>query len=228
MSRVFELIVFDWDGTLMDSAAQIVACVQAAAREIGWKPQSEGAVRNIIGLGLIEACRELYPERSVDDYQVLADAYRKQFFSGFEEGNQLFDGACNVLTSLKDWGYLLAIATGKSRGGLQQALRETGLESLLDASRCGDEAASKPHPQMLQEIMAELDVEPRHTLMVGDTEYDMAMARNAGTAAIGVCYGAHEPKRLISYEPLACLGDISELLEFLRVNETKDTCKGDT
>ncbi len=215
MSRCFRMIVFDWDGTLADSASHIVACVQGAAADIGWEPRDAAVVRNIIGLGMVEACEVLYPEYTRQDYQRLADAYRRRFFAVPSGPSQLFEGAMEVLESLSREGYLLAIATGKSRAGLRRALRETGLGEFVTVTRCADETASKPHPQMLFELMEEMDVTPGCTVMVGDTEYDMAMARNAGVAAVGVGYGAHEPSRLLAYQPLACLEDITQLLGVL-------------
>jgi phosphoglycolate phosphatase len=215
MMRPFDLIVFDWDGTLMDSAAHIVGSVQSAAVELGWPPPSEAAIRNIIGLGLKESCSILYPGQGSDAHLSLAKAYRRHFFSGASEPSRLFPGALEVIVSLKRQGYRLAIATGKSRAGLRSALAETGLDGYLDASRCADETMSKPHPRMLLEIMGELGVRPDRTLMVGDTEYDLSMARSAEVPAVGVTYGAHESQRLRAQKPLACLGDVRDLLNFL-------------
>jgi phosphoglycolate phosphatase len=216
MTRAFDLIVFDWDGTLMDSAAHIIASVQAAAVELGWAPPTDAAVRDIIGLGLAESCAALFPEQPQAVHISLAKAYRRHFFSGPSQRSQLFAGVPKTIQSLKDLGYLVAVATGKSRAGLGLALRETGLQHYLDASRCADETLSKPHPRMLLEIMEELRVTRDRTLMVGDTEYDLAMARRVGVAAVGVTYGAHDRARLWAQKPLTCLGDVNELLDFLQ------------
>lgn len=207
----FRLVVFDWDGTLMDSAARIIACMQGAAAELGLPVLGDHPIREIIGLGLLEACRALYPGRTEAEHRLLADAYRERFLVHAKDPCPLFPGVPEVLESLSRRGYLLAVATGKSRAGLRRCLEESGLERYWYATRCADEAPSKPHPQMLLEIMAELGVAPAATVMVGDTEFDLAMAGNAGTAAVGVCYGAHEPGRLLVHKPLACLESIYEL-----------------
>ncbi len=211
MSAGFQLVVFDWDGTLMDSAARIVACMQTAAAELGLSALADHQIREIIGLGLPEACRALYPDHAEGEHRLLADAYRKRFLFHAKEPCPLFPGVPEVLETLSQRGYRLAVATGKSRAGLRRCLEESGLERFWDTTRCADEAPSKPHPQMLLEIMAELDVAPIATVMVGDTEFDLAMAGNAGTAAVGVGYGAHEPERLLVHKPLACLESIHEL-----------------
>lgn len=215
MSRRFELIVFDWDGTLMDSQAQIVAAMQAAAHDLGLEPLSEDAVRNIIGLGLEEACQALFPERPPQDHRRLAAAYRHHYLAPQRPASPLFEGAFRVVETLAARGYWLAVATGKSRAGLNRVLAESGLGPFMTATRCADETLSKPHPQMLLEIIGELGVEPARTVMVGDTEYDLAMAVNAGTPAVGVAYGAHARERLLPYNPLACLERITQLPEVL-------------
>jgi phosphoglycolate phosphatase len=217
MHKTFELLVFDWDGTLMDSEAHIVASMQRAMMDEGLEPASRERVRNIIGLGLREALISLIPGKTEQQYQALTDRYRVHFFT--DDPCQPFTGAETVLQSLRDQGYLLAVATGKGRNGLDRALRSTGFERFFSISRCADEAHSKPHPQMLQQIMEILDVDPRQTLMVGDTEYDLRMAQSAGTASLGVDYGVHERERLLSCEPLGCLSDIGELPEWLLAHQ---------
>jgi phosphoglycolate phosphatase len=203
------LLVFDWDGTLMDSETQIVSCLQAASRDLDLEYRDAAACRNIIGLGLREAVETLYPgcdDAFVADY---TQRYRHYWFQVAGE-SRLFPGARETLESLHEEGYRLAVATGKGRAGLDQVLAATGLGGLFAATRCADETCSKPHPRMLEELMAELRVPPGETLMVGDTEYDMAMARSAGAGPVAVSYGVHELERLLRHEPLACLHAIDE------------------
>ena len=166
----FRLLVFDWDGTLMDSEARIVACMRSALADVGCAPQPDGAIRNIIGLGLKEAIAELLPGEPERTRVQVGECYRERFLAGEREPSPLFDGARETLSHLEDAGYLLAVATGKSRRGLERALQSTGLKALFHASRCADEAFSKPHPEMLEQIMDQLGARPAQTLMIGDTE----------------------------------------------------------
>lgn len=211
----FELIVFDWDGTLMDSEARIVACIQAAFADAGRSAPDRAAARNVIGLGLDEAMAMLWPEASIAERDRIVAGYRHHFLGGNETPSDLFPGAVELLDWLAGRGYLLAVATGKSRRGLDHALESTGLASRFQATRCADETRSKPHPQMLLEVMDELGVPPADTLMVGDTEYDMLMARNAGTRALAVCHGVHERERLLRHGALACLASLHEFPAWL-------------
>jgi phosphoglycolate phosphatase len=203
--------VFDWDGTLMDSEARIVECMRAAAGDLGLPVPEPAAARDIIGLGLREAVDALFPGLTDQSVSDLAGRYRHHFLDGGREPSVLFDGARQTLAELERRGYLLAVATGKSRRGLDEALRDTALAGLFQATRCADETFSKPHPEMLLQLMGELGAEPGETLMIGDTEYDMQMAANAGTAALAVGYGVHEPARLLRHGPRGCLSCISEL-----------------
>ncbi len=212
---MYKLIVFDWDGTLMDSEDKIVASASAALSDLSLPPVPRDRIRNIIGLGLREAVETLLPGRSDSFYRQYIDRYRFHFLEADSTPMPLFEGVVESLNSLRDQGYLLAVATGKSRRGLDRVLDETGLGHLFEATRCADEAPSKPHPGMLEELMDELRVPPATTLMVGDTEYDLQMARNAGTAAVAVCYGVHERHRLLEFAPLACLDAIDELENWL-------------
>lgn len=211
----FPLLVFDWDGTLMDSTGEIVGCIQAAAVDTGLEVRSQAEIHDIIGLGLGEAMQALYPHLDPAGQQRLIDAYRDRYLDQSRPSSSLFAGADQVLRKLHEQGFLLAVATGKSRRGLERVLAQTGLGSLFHATRCADEAYSKPHPQMLEEIMADLDTPAAQTLMIGDSELDMQMASNAGTAAVAVSYGAHSAERLAAYMPLATLKDIRDLLAFL-------------
>jgi phosphoglycolate phosphatase len=211
----YPLLVFDWDGTLMDSAGQIVACLQAAARDVRVEVRSEPEIREIIGLGLSEAMQTLYPVLDRVSQDRLIDAYRDHYLDERRQTSRLFAGSEQVLRRLHESGFLLAVATGKSRRGLERVFDQTGLGEVFHASRCADETFSKPHPQMLQEIMVDLDTPATHTLMIGDTEFDMQMAGNAGTAAMAVSYGVHPAERLAAYAPVATLNDIRDLLSYL-------------
>lgn len=203
-----ELIVFDWDGTLMDSEARIVACIQAAFAELGLPEPPREEARDIIGLGLAQAMRRLHPDADSRLLAELVAHYRRQYLITNETPSVLFPGARETLDWMIGQGYRLAVATGKSRAGLDQSLAETGLVGFFHATRCADETFSKPNPQMLFELMDELGARPEETLMVGDTEYDMQMARNAKVHALAVGYGVHSPDRLLAHRPLACLDSL--------------------
>jgi len=209
MADKIKLIVFDWDGTLMDSEAQIVACLHAAIADLGLEPMEDDTVKDVIGLGLREAIDALVPGRDERFQQTFVEHYRKYWFQS--EASQLFEGVRDVLDTLVQQQLLLGVATGKARRGLQRVLEETGLASCFHATRCSDEARSKPHPQMLLDIMAKLDVLPGETLMVGDTEYDMEMATNAGAAKIAVRTGVHSEERLNRHAPLVCLERLTDM-----------------
>ncbi len=211
----FELVVFDWDGTLMDSQARIVACIQAAFADADLEPPSRQAASDIIGLGLDEALGRLCPRCNAGQRAALVTYYRRHFLDTNETPSQLFPGARAMLERLSGEGYLLAVATGKSRAGLAKELEITGLGDLFAATRCADETFSKPHPQMLLELMGELGVRSVQTLMVGDTEYDLQMAANACAWSLAVCYGVHPPARLLACEPLACLESLAEIPDWL-------------
>jgi phosphoglycolate phosphatase len=211
----FKLIVFDWDGTLMDSEAKIVACIQAAFEDIGKRPPSREAARDVIGLGLTEAMSKLWPEADDNQCSRVADRYRHHFLGAGETPSSLFPGTLELVDWLLQQDHLLAVATGKSRRGLDTAMSEAGLEHYFHATRCADETFSKPNPEMLLQIMGELGVGSAETLMVGDTEYDMQMAKNAGTSALAVCYGVHDRERLLAQRPLACLETLSEMRSWL-------------
>lgn len=208
------LLIFDWDGTLMDSEAQIVYCMQAAITDLALDTRSPEQIKNIIGLGLREAITSLYPGCDEDLPQRMTEQYRQHWLARAEEA-PLFPGVEETLTALHEAGYLLAVATGKGRVGLDKVLNHTGLAELFHATRCSDETQSKPHPQMLREIHTQLKVEPEHSVMIGDTEYDMEMARRAGAHPIAVSYGVHEKHRLLSHQPLTCLDEIAQLKQWL-------------
>jgi len=215
MSTPFDLLVFDWDGTLMDSQRRIVACIRAAITDLALEPRDDATISNIIGLGLTEAIDTLYPGSDAELHRAMTDRYRHHFLYANPTPAQLFSASAETVERLADGGYLLAVATGKGRAGLDRVLGETGLGRCFTATRCADETLSKPHPQMLLELMDELGVEPERTLMIGDTEYDMQMASNARTRALAVSYGVHAPERLHRHNPLHCIDDIGELEPWL-------------
>jgi phosphoglycolate phosphatase len=211
----YRLLVFDWDGTLMDSEARIVGCFQAAAADVGVAVPPEELARDVIGLGLREATERLFPGLEGAVVGQVVECYRHHFLGDHPTPSVLFPGVAETLAHLAEAGYLLGIATGKSRRGLEKVLAETGLGPFFHASRCADEAFSKPHPLMLEEVMGVLGAAPAETLMIGDTEYDMQMARNARVPALAVAYGVHEPARLLAEGALACLDRIDELPAWL-------------
>ena len=215
------LIVFDWDGTLMDSETQIVHALQASIQDMALEARSIDECRNIIGLGLQEAIDTLYPGQSEDFTHRFVERYREHWFSGTQHSD-LFPGSRETLTLLKDAGFVLGVATGKGRTGLDRVLADTGLENVFAITRCSDETRSKPHPQMLQEILQETGVEAQHALMVGDTEYDLQMANEAGIGPIAVNYGVHTPERLLRHNPLVCLDTITELVDWLAEQQLLD------
>lgn len=214
MPKRFRLLVFDWDGTLMDSAAAITASIQAACRDLGLPIPDDGRARHIIGLGLNEALGYLLPELPEARYPQLVDRYRAHFLQRDSE-LPLFPGALDGLRRLHGEGFLLAVATGKSRRGLDRALQASGLHRYFHGTRCADESFSKPHPGMLLELMDLLGTEPRETLMVGDTTHDLQMAANAGVAALGVAYGTHPRDSLVACSPLACADSFADLADWL-------------
>jgi phosphoglycolate phosphatase len=211
MPRATRLVVFDWDGTLMDSTGQIVAAATAAIADLGLPQRPPEAIRDIIGLGLRESWHRLFPELGPDDFLPFVEAYRDHFLSPGLQTARLFNGAAEVVERIASRGLLVAVATGKSRRGLDRDLGVTGLARFVVASRTADETRSKPHPDMLLELMAALDAPAEATLMVGDTEWDLEMAQRAGVAAVAVSYGAHPADRLQRHRPLACIESIETL-----------------
>lgn len=210
MTRQYELIVFDWDGTLLDSAGAIVACIQAAARDLGLTVPSDEAARHVIGLGLADALMRAMPEVSAALYPKVAERYRYHFLSQ-DQDLSLFPGANALIRDLHGENLLLGVATGKSRLGLNRALEHSGLGPYFHATRTADETFSKPHPAMLEELMAELGVAPEATLMIGDTTHDLQMANNAGVACLAVSFGAHPKEALLAERPLACFDRFADL-----------------
>jgi phosphoglycolate phosphatase len=210
--RSRELIVFDWDGTLMDSTARIVTAVQAAIATSGLPERAPGEIRSIIGLGLNEAVEVLYPDTADEARRRLARIYGETFVqTAARTPAELFPGALRVLQRLERAGRLLAVATGKSRAGLQRDLEQTGIGEYFVSLRTVDECPSKPDPAMLEDVMNECGVDADGTLVVGDTLFDLEMAANAGVDAVGVGWGAHSPERLLQARPLDVVHDFDEL-----------------
>ena len=217
MAKRFDLLVFDWDGTLMDSAAHISAALQEAFRDVGLSVPSTAAARHVIGLGLEDAMMYLNPALDRDRYGEVADRYRVHFLAG-DQSVDLFPAVAAGIPDLNRAGYLLAVATGKSRRGLDRSLSATGLGPYFHASRCADEGFPKPHPEMLQVIMEMLGTPPDRTLMIGDTTHDLQLAHNAGVAAIAVSYGAHVLSDLEGMKPLGCASSFELLMQWLKQN----------
>ena len=213
-ARRFDLIAFDWDGTLFDSTQIIVRCIQAAVQDVGGAMPTREAASYVIGLGLMEALAHAAPDVPKEKYPALGARYRFHYMQKQDE-IALFDGTLAMLQALKARGHLLAVATGKSRRGLDQALHSVDLHGLFHASRTADETEGKPHPLMLHELMAELGTSPQRTLMVGDTTHDLQMARAASTHAIGVTYGAHPRAQLAMLEPLALVDSVEALARWM-------------
>jgi len=215
--KQFDLIVFDWDGTLMDSTATIVKCIQSAAKDLGLSVPSDAAAAHVIGLGLSEAMQAAMPNIDPALYPRMIERYRYHFLTKDHE-LVLFQGARAMLEELSQLGYFLAVATGKSRVGLNRALNAAGLLSMFDATRCADETFSKPHPAMLQELTRELGQDMRRTVMIGDTTHDLLMANNAGAAGIAVEYGAHPVQQLQACRPVFTARNVPELHQWLIEN----------
>ena len=214
MTRQFDLIAFDWDGTLFDSTAIIVRCIQDAVRDVGGTVPSHEAAAYVIGMGLMQALAHAAPDVPPERYPQLGERYRHHY-TRHQDDLSLFEGVLPLLDELRQRGHLLTVATGKSRRGLDEVLRRVELQGRFDGSRTADETAGKPHPLMLQELMAEFDVPPERTLMIGDTTHDLQMALNAGCASVGVSYGAHEPHHFAVLQPRAVLHSVAELHTWL-------------
>jgi len=213
----YPLIVFDWDGTLMDSTAGITVAIQEAARDMGLPVPSREQASHVIGLGLHDSLRRAVPGLPGEKYAQFVDHYRKHFHAQ-QENMELFPGVRELLALLRGKGHRLAVATGKSRRGLDHALQATGLALAFTATRCADETNPKPHPAMLLELMSELALENRDLLMVGDTSHDLGMAQSAGVDAIAVGYGAHPIASLSALGPRACVASVAELRQWLTAN----------
>jgi phosphoglycolate phosphatase len=217
MTRRFDLIAFDWDGTLFDSTTLIVRCIQNACRDIQAEVPSDEAAAYVIGLGLHDALQHAAPGLAPERYPELAQRYRHHYWASQHE-LVLFPGTLAMLQELKGRQHFLAVATGKNRRGLDEALAHSQLHGMFDATRTADETASKPHPLMLHELMAELGVSPQRTLMIGDTTHDLLMAANAGAPRVAVSYGAHGPAAFDAHAPLFVAHDTASLHRWLVEN----------
>jgi phosphoglycolate phosphatase len=215
--RQFDLIAFDWDGTLFDSTKIIVRCIQRAVVDVGGSKPSDKAAAYVIGMGLMQALAHAAPDVPKEKYPALGERYRHHY-TAHQNDLSLFDGVLALLDELKARHHWLAVATGKSRRGLDDVLHTVQLKGMFDGSRTADETAGKPHPLMLHELMREFGTEPQRTLMIGDTTHDLQMALNAGCPAVGVSYGAHEPGEFESLKPLFIAHTVGDLRAWLLEN----------
>ena len=215
--RNFDLIAFDWDGTLFDSTQIIVRCIQAAVKDVGGTVPTDKAAAYVIGLGLNQALAHAAPDVPVEKYPLLGERYRHHYQLHAQDLS-LFEGVLPLLAELKARGYLLAVATGKSRQGLDEVLQTVQLKGVFDASRTADKTAGKPDPKMLHELMAELGTTAGRTLMVGDTTHDLQMALNAACSSLGVSYGAHTPEAFAALKPLHIAHSVQDMHDWLLEN----------
>jgi phosphoglycolate phosphatase len=215
--RQFDLIAFDWDGTLFDSTAIITRCIQEAVRDVGGTVPTDQAASYVIGMGLMQALAHAAPDVPADRYPQLGERYKHHYVKR-QHDISLFQGVLPLLTELKGRHHWLTVATGKSRRGLDEALRTVELHGIFDGSRTADETAGKPSPLMLHQLMREFGVEPERTLMIGDTTHDLQMAVNAGCASVGVSYGAHEPDAFHVLQPRHIAHSVRELHDWLAAN----------
>lgn len=221
--KPYSLLIFDWDGTLMDSAAHITRCMSNAIAHVGAESRSDAQIRDIIGLGLDEAVQQLYPDATPHLCRDIVHEYRQEFLVRSTHGSELFTGTRETLMQLMQQGYDLAIATGKSRRGLDKVLAETGLAPYFPITRCADETRSKPHPQMLEEILTDFNAKPSDALMIGDSEYDLLMANNMKMDALAVSYGVHSLQRLLQYQPRGYVHSVADIPQWLtQIMENKD------
>ena len=215
--RNFDLIAFDWDGTLFDSTKIIVRCIQAAVRDVGGTAPTDKDAAYVIGLGLMQALAHAAPDVPTEKYPELGERYRHHYNAHFNDLS-LFDGVLQMLADLRSRGHLLAVATGKSRRGLDDALRSAELKGVFDGSRTADETAGKPDPRMLLELMKQFGVPATRVLMIGDTTHDLQMAVNAGCPSVAVSYGAHEPEAFVVLKPLYVAHSVESLASWLKAN----------
>lgn len=214
MPRQFDLLIFDWDGTLMDSAGFIVDSIQKACADLGIAVPDDRACRQIIGLGLTQALQTLLPDLPPGEHPRLVERYR-HYYLGQDAEIPLFEGVQEGIRELHEAGFTLAVATGKSLRGLDRALDHTRLRPYFSATRCADQTHSKPHPAMVEEIVAELMMDKAQTIVIGDTSHDMQMAQNAGVARLAVTYGAHLPEDLEPHAPMLLARSFNEVKTWL-------------
>ena len=210
-----KLLIFDWDGTLCDSVSKIVTCVGLASEEQGLRLAKLDEAREVIGLGLTESFQTLFPQATHQQVMLMCGSYSSHYIRMDETPSPLYESVMDTLIFLKNKDYILTVATGKSRRGLNRTLKARGMSDFFHGSRCADETAGKPNPLMIDEILAEFKVSANDAVMVGDTEYDLGMAVNAGISSIGVSYGAHCSSRFEQYHPLGCIDKLSEIKNYL-------------
>ncbi|VAW87239.1 Similar to phosphoglycolate phosphatase, clustered with ribosomal large subunit pseudouridine synthase C [hydrothermal vent metagenome] len=210
-TKKFKLLIFDWDGTLIDSEARIIESMQIASTQAGLTPAGDNDIRNIIGLELNQAIKQLYSDITDESIEKIANDYREHYMYQSKVPTPRFNGVLETLDLLKNKGYQMAVATGKGRQGLDRAMEEANLQSYFTITRCANETRSKPHPLMLEEILDELKLKPADAVMIGDTSYDMSMAQTANMAAVAVSYGVQKKDKLMQHNPLACIDNITTL-----------------
>ena len=214
LARNFDLIAFDWDGTLFDSTAIITRCIQEAVRDVGGAVPSDKEASYVIGMALLPALAHAAPDVPKEKYPLLGERYRHHYLA-HQNDITLFHGVLALLAELKGLNHHLAVATGKSRKGLDDALQAVDLRGVFHASRTADETRGKPHPLMLNELMAQFGAAPERTLMIGDTTHDLQMALNAGCASVGVSYGAHAHQAFDGLKPRFVAHTVKELHDWL-------------
>lgn len=217
-SKRFKLVIFDWDGTLVNSTARIVDSMQSAGREHNMRPVPDSAVQHIIGLGLPEALKTVWPEITPEQLPVMTQSYARNFVTDSAVGMDFFPGVREFLEGLKISGYELAVATGKTRKGLDRMMKDLHVGHLFSATRCADETRSKPDPLMLHELLSELNVQAEDAVMIGDTAWDLNMANSAGVAGVGMSYGAHDEARLRECNPLTICHSIRDLNDWISLH----------
>lgn len=215
MTKQYELLIFDWDGTLMDSERKIVNCFHAAVGDVGLEPLADDQIKGVIGLGLKEAMDVLFPEQDQAVRSRVSDAYRDHFLFKDQTDMPMFPGVVEGIIRLHDQDYTLAIATGKARRGLKRVLDGHELEHVFSTTRCADEAVSKPHPLMLEQIMQQTGIGAERALMIGDSTFDLEMASNAGMDSLAVSYGVQTCDRLLEHKPIGCIHDFDEIHDWL-------------
>lgn len=212
---MYQLVIFDWDGTLMDSTQKIANCIRLSARDVGLPVPTFDEAKRIIGLGLDECMNVLFPQAQSHEKQAMIDRYKYQFVTGDQTEQTLFDGVAEGLAKLNETGVMLAVATGKSRIGLDRVMTITGVAQEFAVTRCADETRSKPHPQMLEEILEFTSIDLNKTVMIGDTSFDLEMAANAGVAGLGVTYGAHDLATLADCNNVGLLDSPTDMINWL-------------
>lgn len=211
----YKLVIFDWDGTLMDSVDRIVFSMQASAVALSFEPPSYHQAKQIIGLSLPKAIKTLFPNANEEQVQLLTAQYKHQYVEVNNTPTPLFENALELLINLKQQDKLLAVATGKARAGLQRVWNVTDTEHFFHASRCADESESKPHPDMINSLLEELNIQKHETVMIGDTSFDLEMAQRAGVDSIGITHGVHDDEILAQFQPKAIVDSLAELHQLL-------------